>query len=638
MPDARQSPFYRAASFAREQPAEGNIVRVVASTGEPCDLGSWRETLVHTHEAMDASAACSVLFNHDRNALIGGIRSTKIENNQCVAELEIDPDAKTETGLKLLDAIRKRYIRGVSIGYDYRNSDCEITKDDMGKKTVTVNRWELREISITPSQADTAAQVLRALPDGLVRATAAHGKEASTMPAETKNAQEPQGAQVAVEHENELKRAREAAETRARDVAALARSHGLAEPEKYIGSATPEADMLRALAAQKAQTPTQTAAVRVDVTADARDKACAAAEDAMLNLIPSRMGEDKTQVKFTAGNDLGMRSSSPQAILRRFAATCGFNSDAMGMDKIQLAQWALGRGWRNHGGRDAANITSGMFATYVLANVLDKAVQKGFNCAMQFTYPLWCTQRTVADFKSFTGAALDTGNLKETTENIAFPELTRGEGGYSDSLGLWGGTLSLTLQALVNDDLGEFMASLGRSGYLAQRTIEKSVFTKLAAATWTNHTQTSGTLAESTVDSAKAAMEVVTGPSGDILGISPRFLIVPSCLRTAALKICYGALNGITAQATTILPHLDMTPIITPFLASITTKANSTWYLAADPACCDTVVVAKLQGMESPVVEEYDAGAVAARKYKVMMPFVATVPTGLYGMYQSTIS
>jgi hypothetical protein len=49
------------------------------------------------------------------------------------------------------------------------------------------------------------------------------------------------------------------------------------------------------------------------------------------------------------------------------------------------------------------------------------------------------------------------------------------------------------------------------------------------------------------------------------------------------------------------------------------------------------VIVATLVGVEAPIVEEYDAGAVASRKWKIMLPFVVVVPT-IYSMYRSTHS
>src|SRR5207244_3395859 len=69
------------------------------------------------------------------------------------------PEVQTKNEMKILRALRKQYLRGVSIGYDYRREDCSVTQDENGKQIVTVKSWILREISITPTPADLSAQV-----------------------------------------------------------------------------------------------------------------------------------------------------------------------------------------------------------------------------------------------------------------------------------------------------------------------------------------------------------------------------------------------------------------------------------------------------------------------------------------------
>jgi hypothetical protein len=63
-----------------------------------------------------------------------------------------------------------------------------------------------------------------------------------------------------------------------------------------------------------------------------------------------------------------------------------------------------------------------------------------------------------------------------------------------------------------------------------------------------------------------------------------------------------------------------MEGIEAPYLAGTST----TYYLAGDPNLVDTLIVLMLEGMSVPQVEEYDAGAVAAKKWKIFLPFTAT--------------
>jgi hypothetical protein len=285
-----------------------------------------------------------------------------------------------------------------------------------------------------------------------------------------------------------------------------------------------------------------------------------------------------------------------------------------------------------------ANVTSSMFNTVVLANYMDKEVMNGFNgFASSVTYPIWTRRRSVMDFKTFAAGALDSGNLVSTAENLSFPELSKAEGSFTGSLGLYGATISLSYQAIVNDDMGEFMNMLNRAGAIAQRTIDKAVYTLVNAATWTNNTTSvTGLGTAGDLDTVRAAFDIKTGPAGEILGNTPKYLLVPSCLRTAALQATT-QVQGSTAA----VGNTDLIPVVTPHLTQAGTASQSVFYLAGDPRVVDTVVVAFLSGAETPQIAEYDAGAVAARKWKIMQAFVpvlasTTVSGTIYipGMHQ----
>lgn len=639
---------------------KSNVVRCIASTDTAYDWGQFREQLVHDNNSVDRSAAASVLFNHKRDEVIGKILATEISGGRMTAELEIDPEVRGTNGLPLLRAIKQGYIRGVSIGYEYQREACDFSEDEKGKRTVKVNAWTLREISITPTPADVGAAVTRSLPEWLQPAPtepkptggyrnmeftkwlSARGMseaslsadqvkalraafDAEVISAEKAAAEAKQAEVVAAERAAKEKAEAEAAAAKfSLEMIDFARSHGVSVTADELAGKT--RDACQALIAErKAALETEKKPVsntNVDVTRDAADKVRSAAVDGLLHMAGQTNKSDANQ---------GMRNLSVLDMIRKLALANGL--PAADMSKRELAYWALGTKGQNEHIR-SANVTSGMFTSYVLANVMDKAVQNGFNnFGDAVTYPLWTVARSVPDFKSFTGAALDQGNLVETTENLPFPELAKDEDGYSSSLGLWGATISLSFQAIVNDDLSQFMTMLGRAGAIARRTIDKKVYTVVNAATWTNKTTATGALADGTLAKGRAAYETRTGPASEVLGNVARYLLVPSCLREAALKQTI-AVQG----ATSFNANTDLQPIVTPYLTQATTAASSKHYLAADPRLVDTLIVATLQGVDSPIVEEYDAGAAAARKWKIYMPFVCVLPTTLPGMHQCTAS
>ncbi|MFH1605171.1 MAG: HK97 family phage prohead protease, partial [Pseudomonadota bacterium] len=144
-----------------EDVREDGSFRLVAATDRACDVGPYDERLLCGAENVDHSAAHSLLLNHKSASLVGGIKSIQANGSDVTAEVTVDPDAKMETGVRVIDAVKRGYLRGVSIGYTYKWSDAKREGDQ--RVTVTVNKWSLREVTLTPIPADTAASV-RALP------------------------------------------------------------------------------------------------------------------------------------------------------------------------------------------------------------------------------------------------------------------------------------------------------------------------------------------------------------------------------------------------------------------------------------------------------------------------------------------
>jgi hypothetical protein len=63
--------------------------------------------------------------------------------------------------------------------------------------------------------------------------------------------------------------------------------------------------------------------------------------------------------------------------------------------------------------------------------------------------------------------------------------------------------------------------------------------------------------------------------------------------------------------------------VITPWLenSSLTGNSTTTYYVLADPMMVTTLMLSKVSGYENIQVQEYDAGAVGARKWKLWLPF-----------------
>jgi HK97 family phage prohead protease len=594
--------YYRAAEVRAADMQDNGEIRLVCSTDAPVSMGGFREILVHAPGSVDAKACASLLLNHNPDQIIGGVRSFDVNGGNGSAVVVIAESAKTASGTSVRELVKTGALRGVSIGYTWDQADASYDEET---RTATIAKWQLREITLTPTPADTRAHVVRSLPDvfcktdttkvcGSIQRAAPAAKQKEANMADEKKPQENTPDAAPVKVENEGSRALERAADVKR-IVEVAESHGL-RAAKYLE--LPYAKALESMLADKA------VAEKTDVRAEKAPVV--------------EVGADQSDKLNSESVEALASGRSWLDVARRHAGGSGFK--AQDMNKADLAAYILGREVPGMSKRSGpANVTSSMFNTVVLANYMDKEVMNGFNgFASSVTYPIWTRRRSVQDFKTFASGALDSGNLVSTAENLSFPELTKAEGSFTGALGLYGATISLSYQAIVNDDLGEFMNMLNRAGAIAQRTIDKAVYTLLNGATWTNNTTSvTGLATAGDLDTVRAAFDTKTGPAGEVLGNHPKYLLVPSCLRTAALQ----ATTQVQA-APAAVTNTDLVPVVTPHLTQAGTASQSVFYLAGDPRLVDTVVVAFLSGAETPQIIEYDAGAVAARKWKIIQAFV----------------
>ncbi len=599
---------------------EGDI-QTIASTDEPVDMGDYVEILSHAPGAIDTSLLDSLLVEHDLKLVVGGVRNHQIDGHQMTTGMHVDEAAKLPTGISVRSAVKQKYLRSVSIGYTYNMKDVTVNR---ATRTVTVHKWQARELSLTPVGKDQRAR-FRSFSD-FTNPTNLVGKpQEAIMPDEIKPGDKPAADETA--RAKEIADARQSAvvaSQRSADVVQitkLAESYDLKASEFLDAAKFPSLD--KAIDGMITEKATRSAShvkanvgnAIVHISQDAVDKARSAAVDSMSAL--GGFMDKKTLENIENG-------FSMLEIAKRHAKRSGL--DPSDWTKLDTAQYILGK---KVPGARAANVTSSNFNNVVLGNYMDKEVFNGFNnFASAVTYPIWTRRKSVADFKTFGIGSLDTGNLISTGEDLPFPEIAKAEGYYTAALGLWGATISLTFQALVNDDLGEFAAMLNRAGAIAQRTIDKNVYDTVNAATWTSNTTSAvAGLTAAGMSLLRAAFDIKTGPAGALTGNTMKYVLVPSCLRTAALQVT----TQVQAYPTATNVNTDITAVVTPYLTQAGTPSQSTVYAAADPRLADTVTVGFLQGMETPQVAEYDAGAVASRKWKIMQAFVSALATTTVG-------
>jgi HK97 family phage prohead protease len=639
----------------REVAGEGEkkrkVLTMVASTSRAVDWGGYREVLIHKDEAISRDAAAAMLVNHDPNRIAGPITAIRVAGDQMEIDAELLPDARMDSGVSVADAIESGALRGVSIGYNYSEKDTQYDRDS---RTLTVNAWRLLEVSLTPIPADDSAGLRsRSLPDHITKSgqmpqgtrmpfaqwLKARGfifdklsdEQADGLRALHKDGKEP--AEDFAKEAREVKQApseaqRAADMKRDREIAVRAESQGL-KVSDYLGMTDEKANeaMLRDLA-EKNKTGNKGDAV-VTITESHEDKQRDAVHLAMEHRV-LRSGDVKN-------NPYAGRSI--QETLRTYARSMGITG-ADRWSKQDLAWFGMGRTEQISGFRGAANISVASFPSFVMLNAITKIVTKGYEAAPKGLVsgsgrPIYST-RTAPDFKSFYLGGMGTANLQEVAENIAAPELVKTEGAYNDTLKMWAGTLSLSFQAMVNDDTGLFDASLRKAGPIAQKTREKRLVQKFLrgvatsdASTWTDNTTSGCTPVYTTADliaaaranigKANAALQKKVGLDGNPTGNMAAFYFAGP---TSGLYLA-GLLNQAPGQTVANSGQAEL--VVSPWLEATTITGYSTtsYYVVADPNLVDGLILTELAGLNGPQVMEYDQGSTLARGWKIFDAFEA---------------
>lgn len=172
MKKAKSSTFTRDIEInsIRKMEGEGNDrkFQLSFSSEEPYERYWGREILDHATEAVDLTRlqeiGC-VLFNHDRDVVIGKVVRVWIENNRGYAEIEFDSDDESE---KIYQKVENGTLKGVSVGYRVtvweEVLDNKTSSDGRFSGPARIARkWMPFEISIVSVPADSTVGVGREL-------------------------------------------------------------------------------------------------------------------------------------------------------------------------------------------------------------------------------------------------------------------------------------------------------------------------------------------------------------------------------------------------------------------------------------------------------------------------------------------
>ena len=571
--------------------------------------GRWfgDEILCHDEECINLerfnNGLGTVLFNHDRDAVVGHIEKVWLEDNRGKALVRFDTDEQSET---IFQKVQSGTLQGVSVGYAinrYEVLEDEDTKSTNGRfngPAYVVTDWEPLEISIVSVPADPTVGVGRSAEE---IHTSIDTQEDNTRMDQEKNLEVQEVKSAPVETgltQADLQKAMEQERKRTSEITAMFRDFDVegADEAIVLGKSVEEAremvmDQLRA----------RNKGVSVTMGEAESDKFRAAAQDAVLMAAGIPVADAAPGAQELRG--YSMVEMARESLRRESGSTVNFG------DNMELA-------------RAAINSTSTFPA--IMSNLANKSVMVGFNEA-ETTYQIWAGKGSNRDFKEAARVALsEAGTLELVPEGGQFKQDSFGEASARTKVATYGKLFSLTRQAIINDDLGLFSKIATKYGSAAKRLVNKMVYAQLTgnvkmqdnvALFDTKHGNVAGTgeaLSVKAIAKAITAMRRQKGITGEAtLNITPKYLVVPPELEMTAYQIVNStaAVDGVNSGVAN--PYKGRFIVV----ADAELTDPDAWYLVADATQHDTIEVTYLNGVETPRLETRQGFDVDGIEYKV---------------------
>lgn len=571
--------------------------------------GRWfgDEILCHDEECINlerfSNGLGTVLFNHDRDAVVGHIEKVWLEDNRGKALVRFDTDEQSET---IFQKVQSGTLQGVSVGYAiyrYEVLEDEDTKSTNGRfngPAYVVTDWEPLEISIVSVPADPTVGVGRSAEE---IHTSIDTQEDNTRMDQEKTLEVQEVKSTPVETgitQEDLQKAMEQERKRTSEITALFRDFDVEGADEAIVMGV-SVDEARAMVMD--QLRARNKGVSVTMGEAESDKFRAAAQDAVLMAAGIPVAEPAPGANELRG--YSMIEMARESLRRECDTKANFG------DNMEMA-------------RAAINSTSTFPA--IMSNLANKSVMTGFNEA-ETTYQIWAGKGSNRDFKEAARVALsEAGNLELVPEGGQFQQDFLGEASARTKVATYGKLFSLTRQAIINDDLGLFSKIATKYGSAAKRLVNKMVYAQLTgnvkmqdgvALFDSKHGNVAGTgeaLSVKAIAKAITAMRRQKGITGDAtLNITPKYLVVPPELEMVAYQIVNSTAAADGVNSGVVNPYKGRFVVV----ADAELTDPDAWYLVADASQHDTIEVTYLNGVETPRLETRQGFDVDGIEYKV---------------------
>lgn len=568
------------------------------------------EILQVDEKAMDLSRFTQglgcVLFNHDRDKVIGHVEQVWIEDNRAMATIRFDDDEASDL---IFQKVKSGTLQGVSVGYQVLKYE-ELTEDDtledgrIAGPSMVATKWMPYEVSIVSIPADYSVGVGRDfdVSEVLVKEESEDvmNEEKTTVEVEETEVVAPASEERQIVDVEESVRMAE--RERCTGIEALCRHFGVAADE-HIRSGRSLVEVQKLVLAEKQAEKVATATVTI--TEDETTKYRSAVVDGML----MRAG---VEVENPAIGAEAFRGMSLRAVVADVLERDGV-SNAFRMNDEELLERSL----------TATGSLPG-----ILSNVANKSMLRGYQEA-ETTFQLFTSKGSVNDFKDTPVYQLsEGGDLKIIHENGEFEHDELTESGVTKRVYTYGKKFSFTRQMLINDDMSVLTRVPMIHAMAAKRSINRAVYkalTDVALYTDARHNlaKPASELSLAAIDAGRVAMRNQKGLRGEAtLNIAPKYLIVPTVQEFKALQLLSSPADPTAAHAGVVNPLANSLKVISDAeLDAIDAKA---WYLVANPMAADIIEVTYLRGNETPIIESRQSFDTLGIEYRMYIDFGVT--------------
>lgn len=539
---------------------------------------------------------------HDLSDILGVVVKAWREGDKLMARLKIESD-------QLWSRIKSGVVRNVSIGYEVERFT-ETRDPQTGARVLTAVQWTPREVSFVPVPADAAA-VTRGKTimnkfeidkDGFLVERDASGRIVRRSAAAIQFVRadgDPPASEPTAEAETEEE------QDDAPDIETL-RSATDDALEAERAAVTPETREQRAarLAQIRTRSPTvRTVQTRTPSNDDPHARAERMGEALYARMHPThQLSEPARQFAYMSVTDLA-RVSLRQAGV----STTGLSPDALITRALSTSDFPL-----------------------ALGNFTNRELRSGYEMAPSALRQV-ARQTTAKDFREKQKIQVETAaRLEKVNELGEFKHGSMLEAAESYRIDTHGKIISISRQTLVNDDLGwtaDLARGLGREAasfearFLVDLLEANSGFgpdmsdgDPLFDAAHANLGEAAA-LGQEPLALGRAAMRKQQSLNGDVIGIGPKYLIVPTDLETEGEKL----LAAITPHSVEdVNPFSNLTLLVEPRLASAIG-----YYLVADPSQVEGLEYAYLAGAPGPQTETKVGFEVDGVSVKVRLDFGA---------------